>query len=74
MPLKNGTGVNADAIGGDERFVENGMAEDHRLTEIVVAVQELLPCPQAPLGSLLAEVDSRLQAGMDIDGMIVLPP
>jgi len=74
MPLKHGASVNANAIGRDERFVENGMTKNHRLTEIVVAVQELLPYPQAPLGGLLAEVDSRLQAGVHIDGVSVLPP
>lgn len=66
-------GINADFCVRAVGFVKNGMAENNRFAEVVVAAQKLFPGPQAPLRSLLAEMSVGLQAGVHIDGIGIFP-
>ena len=67
------SGVQSDPPWSHQGFREHGVPEHYWLAEIVGRSQELLPCPQAPLLRLLAQMRSGLKAGMHIDGVAVLP-
>ena len=60
-------GVEADARRCQQRFCKWGMAEDHRLAPIVIAVEKLAANPQQVVGLLVRRWSPWAQAGMGED-------
>ena len=57
--------VDADLVFLDERFVEGGVAEDDRLAEIALRVDEFAADPEEVVRRLLSEKAPRPEAGVD---------
>jgi len=49
------------------------VAKDHGFAEIVPAADEFVPHPEAAAFALAAEMQTRLQTGMNADAMLIFP-
>ena len=69
----HGTGINADFVFLDKGFFEDCVTENNRFAEIIGRSDKFVPDPEAPAMGLPAEMNTGLQACMDIDTMGIFP-
>ncbi len=69
-----GAGIYTYPVFLQQRLAKDRMSEDDRLAKGIAPVTIGFLDPQAPMLGLLAEVAAWLQSGMDINGVLILPP